>query len=316
VITPAPFTVVGVTIITGATTINGTVTMSSTLTVAAGITGIQLSTDYLYPLSGDTIQLTGILQVLGSVNPYTVNTRNLVVKNNTETYNILEINPTTRVSTWKDGAGALRFVIGTQPEVGGTEADNYFNCYMNSIILGDIVNTTSITINAPTITIGNEATLLLIGNTCEDIFIGNNSFGEVTFGTVVVGFRSDNVEIGNNAVVVDIGAESTDLTIGLEATNVSLGTDAETINIGLHETAAISSTINIGKNETTSATPNTINIGTGTAYSNINIGSATDANSYTTINGSVEFTGEVAFQAGGGPLVLPDFINQMVGRIL
>jgi len=321
-LTPAPFTAVGVTAITGATTItgettiNGPVTMSATLTVAAGISGIQVSTNYLYPLTGDTIQLTGVLEVLGSVNPYTVNTRNLIVKNNTETYNILEINPTTRVSTWKDGAGVNRFIIGTRPEVGGTEADNYFTCIADNIILGDITNTTAITINAPTVTIGNEGTLLLIGNICEDIFIGNNSFGEVTFGTVVVGFRSDNVEIGNNAVVIDIGAESTDLSIGLEATNVSLGTDAETINIGLHEIAAISSTINIGKNETTSATPNTINIGTGTAYSNINIGSATDANSYTTINGAVEFTGEVAFQAGGGPLVLPDFINQMVGRIL
>jgi hypothetical protein len=315
-LTPAPFTAIGITTITGATTINGTVTMSSTLTVAAGITGIQLSTDYLYPLTGDTIQLTGVLQVLGSVNPYTVNTRNLIVKNHTETYNILEINPTDRTSVWKDGAGVNRFIIGTRPEVGGTEADNYFTCIADNIILGDITNTTAITINAPTITIGNEGTLLLIGNTCEDIFIGNNSFGEVTFGTVVLGFRSTNVEIGNNTVVVDIGAESTDLSIGLEAINVSLGTDAETINIGLHETAAISSTINIGKNETTTATPNTINIGTGTAYSNINIGSATDENALTTINGAVLFTGAVAFQAGGDPITLPDFINQMSGRIL
>jgi len=112
-----------------------------------------------------------------------------------------------------------------------------------------------------------------------------------------------------NTITLGDITNTTQFTIG--SSNVAIGKNSVTTSIGEYNNDTIFSTTNIGVANANA--PNVINIGTGFSRSNITIGSAVDRLQSTTINGSVTFTGDVGFQAGGGAFSIGDFMDQMTG---
>jgi len=185
---------------------------------------------------------------------------------------------TLRQTTWYDIDNIERFFIKTKA-TGGPNTDNIFSCKMYSIILGDSDETNSINLIT--------STLINIGNLCANIIIGNQS-PSALFGTIVLGYKSTNLEIGNQSDILDIGAESNEITLGTDCGILSMGSDAVIINLGKYTIASnLPSTINIGSNENNLAPSNVINIGNGTYGTDITLGCSSDILQETIINGNI-----------------------------
>lgn len=232
----------------------------------------------------------------------------------------------------------------SQLTIGDTATNFILGNNTDTLSVGDTCAFMEVGSDATTLNIANGTT------TGTTVTMGANNVGTSLFlqgDTIDIGVR--NVGAGFNEVAIGNGSRRTDISIGVNNTgqitnllgettningsttnigtrntstgvpnsvNIGAGTNATTVNIGaiadIAQTTNIVQSVNIGVRDTI-GTHNVVNIGTGTSATDITIGSVVDqANQITTINGTVNFTGDVNIADGtGGAFNMNIFINQL-----